>query len=90
MGAKDTYLEVFTADMAYSEEALPKSVAEDLCDLYQALRDFLFAFQSGVNETMHDAVVICQEGFESYWGQTLVNCLRALHAAKYSGDNDED
>jgi hypothetical protein len=91
MGDKDDYLEVFTPDMAYSEGALPNFISEDLCDIYQALRDFIFIFRQGINETMHDALAICRERFEDYWGQTLVNTLRALHEAKYKDpDTEED
>lgn len=90
MGDKDDYLEVFTPDMAYSEGALPNFISEDLCDIYQALRDFIFVFRQGVHETMHDALALCRERFADYWGQTLVNTLRALHEAKYKDPDEEE
>ncbi len=93
MGEKDDYLEVFTPDMNYSEGPLTKSVSEDLSDIYQALKDFIFVFKLGVRESMHDSLALCRERFEEYWGQTLVNTLRALHEAKYqnpeSAEEDE-
>jgi hypothetical protein len=55
------------------------------------LKDFIFVFQLGYNETMHDSLAICKEHFALYWGQKLVNTLRALHDVKYNADNkDED
>ncbi len=90
MGEKDDYLEVFTPDMAYSEGALPNYISEDLCDIYQVLRDFIFVFRQGVHETMHDSLALCREYFEEYWGQTLVNTLRALHEAKYKNPDEEE
>lgn len=90
MGEKDDYLEVFTPDMAYSEGPLTKSVSEDLCDMYQALRDFVFVFKQGVRESMYDSLALCRERFEEYWGQTLVNTLRALHEARYKNPDPEE
>ena len=39
---------------------------------------------------MHDALAQCREHFMEYWGQTLVNTMRALHEVKYSKNEDED
>lgn len=90
MKEKDDYLEVFTPDMAYSEGALTGSIAEDLSDIYQVLRDFIFVFKQGIRETMHDSIAICREHFAEYWGQTLVNTLRALHEAKFKDPDTEE
>jgi hypothetical protein len=88
---KDDYLEVFLPEMAYSDTPIKKCISEDLADIYQDLKDFIFVFQLGYNETMHDSLAICKEHFALYWGQKLVNTLRALHDVKYNADNkDED
>ncbi|MFA6873576.1 MAG: DUF5063 domain-containing protein [Bacteroidaceae bacterium] len=87
---KDDYLEVFTPDMAYSEGPLTASVAEGLCDIYQALKDFIFVFQQGVHETMHDSLALCRERFVEYWGQTLVNILRPLHETAMTASDAEE
>lgn len=83
LGADDDYLEVFSPDMAYSEGALGAEISEDLADIYQDVKNFVGAFATGVNMTMNDALVICREHFELYWGQRLVNTMRALHQVKY-------
>lgn len=90
MGERDTYLEVFLPDMAFSDQPIQKNISEDLADIYQDLRDFIFVFQLGLNETMNDALQRCQETFETIWGQTLVNTMRALHDVKYNHAADED
>lgn len=87
---KDDYLEVFLPEMAYSDTPIKKCVSEDLADIYQDLKDFIFVFQLGFNETMHDSLVICKENFGMYWGQKLVNTLRALHDIKFNADNEEE
>ena len=87
---RDDYLDVFVEEMKYSDTPIRKSIAEDLADIYQVVKDFVCQFRSGLNETMHDALAQCREHFAGYWGQTLVNTMRALHEVKYSGDEDED
>lgn len=81
---KDDYLEVFLPDMAYSDTPIKKCISEDLADIYQDIKDFIFIFQLGLNETMNDSLVICKENFGNIWGQKLVNTLRALHDVKYN------
>lgn len=90
MAGKDDYLEVFLPDMAYSDQPIKKNISEDLADIYQDIRDFIFVFQLGLNETMNDALAICQENFGMLWGQKLVNTLRALHDVKYNQEPDEE
>ncbi len=84
MADKDDYLDVFVQDMVYSDQPIKKSISEDLADIYQDIKDFIFVFQLGLNETMNDSLAICQENFGTLWGQKLVNTLRALHDVKYN------
>lgn len=90
LGVKDDYLEVFLPDMAYSDTPLRQCISEDLADIYQDLKDFICRFRSGLNETMNDALALCQAHFGEYWGQRLVNTLRALHDAKYGSAETDD
>ena len=90
LGEKDDYLDVFVEDMKYSDQPITRYISEDLADIYQDIKDFIFVFQLGLNETMHDALAICQENFRLYWGQKLVNTLRALHEARYAQGEDEE
>ena len=90
LAEKDDYLDVFVSDMKYSDQPITKYISEDLADIYQDIKDFIFVFQLGLNETMNDSLAICQENFRLYWGQKLVNTLRALHDVRYSQEGDED
>lgn len=84
LGAHDDYLEVFLPDMAYSDTPIKKCISEDLADIYQDLKDFICVFQSGLNSTMNDSLYVCKEHFAEFWGQRLVNTMRALHDVKYN------
>ena len=87
---RDTYLDVFVADMKYSDTPVTKSIAEDLADIYQDVKNFICLFRLGINETMHDAIIECKEHFKEYWGQTLVNTLRAIHEIEYNCPEEDE
>jgi len=76
--------------MKYSDQPIKKNISEDLADIYQDIKDFIFVFQLGLNETMNDSLATCQENFALYWGQKLVNTLRALHDVRYNQTDDEE
>jgi hypothetical protein len=86
---RDDYLEVFVEDMKYSDTPIRKSIAEDLADIYQDLKDFICVFQLGLNVTMNDSLCVCKEHFAEFWGQRLVNTMRALHDVKYNSSEDD-
>ena len=90
MGDRDDYLDVFVSDMKYSDQPITRYISEDLADIYQDIKDFVFVFRLGLNETMNDSLAICQENFRLYWGQKLVNTLRALHEVKFSNGQEEE
>ena len=86
----DSYQEVFDEGMQFSETPVVASIAENICDIYQDLKDFLLNFRIGTVELMTDALWECQNNFKTYWGQRLVNGLRALHALFYGDIDLED
>jgi hypothetical protein len=84
IGRFDSYQEVFDAGMQYSEAPIEGSIAENICDIYQDVKDFLMNYRIGSIDAMESALVECQSNFENYWGQRLVNGLRAIHNLMYS------
>lgn len=74
--------------MKYSETPISASISEDLTDIYQDIKNFITIFERGITENMNDALYVCMENFKAYWGQKLVNVLRALHSLKYSTEPD--
>ena len=88
MGADDDYLDVFSPDMPYSDTPINSSISEDLADIYQDIKNFISVYEIGFEDTMHDALLICKENFEHFWGQKAVNVLRPLHEIKYSENKE--
>ena len=90
MGDRDDYLDVFVEDMKYSDQPITRYISEGLADIYQDIKDFIFVFRQGVNRNMHNALATCQDNFKLYWGQKLVNTLRALHEVKFDTHREDD
>jgi hypothetical protein len=85
-GSADDYLEVFDERMNESEAPVVASLSENMADIYQDLKDFVLLYQTGTVEVMNDAIWECRQNFENYWGQKLVNSMRAIHKFIYSGE----
>ena len=45
LAEKDDYLDVFVSDMKYSDQPITRNISEDLADIYQYIKDFIFVFQ---------------------------------------------
>ncbi len=95
-GTADDYQEVFDEKINDSEGPVISSLSENMADIYQDIKNFLLLYQTGTSEVMNDAVWECRMNFENFWGQKLVNSMRAIHKFIYSGeeiqrkDNDDD
>jgi hypothetical protein len=85
-GTADDYPEVFDEKISESDDHIISSISENMADIYQDIKDFLLLYQTGTPEVMNDAVWECRLNFESFWGQKLVNSMRAIHKFIYSGE----
>jgi hypothetical protein len=85
-GTANDYMEVFDEKINESEGPVVSSLAENMADIYQDLKNFLLLYQTGTQEVMNDAVWECRMNFENFWGQKLTNSLRAIHRFIYSGE----
>ncbi len=90
LGQHNDYLEVFVPDNELDQRDVASSISENLTDIYQDMKDFLFAYRIGVTDIMNDALVEVVNSFEMYWGQKLVNVLRACHQVLYSAEDLDD
>ncbi|MDO5524195.1 MAG: DUF5063 domain-containing protein [Bacteroidia bacterium] len=90
MGDENVYLDVFVEDMKYSDRPVSAFVSENIADIYQDVRNFISIYQFGLTEQMNDALFVCKQSFENYWGQRLVNVLRPLHALSYKSTDDDE
>ncbi len=87
LGDDNLYLETFHPDIKLSDSPVAVKLSEDLADIYQDLGNFIAVFKNGQKETMNDSLAFCVQNFREYWGQRLVNAMRALHKIRWNGEN---
>ena len=90
LGDKDSYLDTFVEDMQYSDTPITAYISEDLSDIFQATGDCIALFRQGNEEIMEIAIYSCYASFRNYWGQKLLNALKALHTLRYSEEWTSD
>ncbi len=79
LGEYDSFYEVFDPEIQFGEETVTSSISENLLDIYQDLKEFTTSYSLGDESIMNDALNDCVEHFNDFWGQRLVNVLRAVH-----------
>ncbi|MDR3253129.1 MAG: DUF5063 domain-containing protein [Tannerella sp.] len=85
-GEHDSYLETFHPDIEYSDTPIATTISESLADVYQDLGNFAALFRQENEAVMHQALYVCNENFRLYWGQKLLNALRAIHCVRFSDE----
>ena len=83
LGEFDSYPEIFEPGTPLGEANVEANISENIADIYQDLKDFILAYRIGTVEVMRAALWECRNNFEQYWGQKLVNGLRAVHQLVY-------
>jgi hypothetical protein len=87
LGRYNDYPEVFDPVVKDTEDQVGGSIAENLADIYQDLKDFVMLYRMGTVDLMNDALWECMQHFEQGWGQKLLNALRALHNLMHGGED---
>ena len=83
LGPDDIYLEVFEEEMKYSDTPVSASVSESLADIFQVTFNFISMVKDAPDEIVGLGLIAIRDDFREYWGATLCNVLRALHALRY-------
>jgi hypothetical protein len=89
LGEFDSYPEIFEPGTPLGEANVEANISENVADIYQDLKDFILSYRIGTVEVMRAALWECRNNFEQYWGQKLVNGLRAVHQLVYGNVNVE-
>ncbi|MCK9220281.1 MAG: DUF5063 domain-containing protein [Bacteroidales bacterium] len=66
------------------------SLAENVTDIYQDLKDFVLLYQNPQKRFKENAVLDCKRLFESRFGYLLVNTHTAIHFLLYKQNNAVD
>ncbi len=79
LGEYDSFYEVFDPELQFGSETVTSGISENILDVYQQVKDFVVSYSLGNEEVMNDSLAVCILHFKDFWGQRLVNVLRALH-----------
>lgn len=90
LGRYNDYPEVIDPMYRDTDDAVGGSIAENLADIYQDIKDFVMRYHMGTVELMNDAIWECMQHFDQSWGQKLLNSLRALHNLMHGSDIAEE
>ncbi len=60
-------------------EAVKASLSENLTDIYQDLKDFIFLYQKNSQAARQNALHECKSLFETRWGPKTLSSLRYMH-----------
>lgn len=73
--------EFWTVDHAdfQDNEPIKESLAENLTDMYQDLKDFVLLYSKGTESAKENAVQDCKLFFETHWGYRLVQSQKYIH-----------
>lgn len=90
LGTHEEFIEVYEPIRQEHKDAIQVSLAEVFADIYQELKDFIFAYSNGIELIMNDALYECQVNYEQFWGPRLLAGLMALHNLVYGDDDLEE
>jgi hypothetical protein len=82
-GDDDIYYFIDLHEKSHSDP-VRASLAENLTDLYQDLKDFVLLYQKPLRISQENAVRDCKNLFETRFGYRLVNAQQAIHYILYS------
>jgi len=68
-------------------EAIKASIADNLTDVYQDLKDFVLLYSKNTQTAREMAVSECKNYYETHWGIRLLSALRAIHLLIFKKQN---
>lgn len=71
-------------------EAIQGSIADNLADIYQDLKDFIMLYQKSNLSAKECAVHDCAKFFRNHWGKCLVKALQAIHYSIHKNESKSD
>jgi hypothetical protein len=79
-------------DIHHPEDKVPEnyqaSVAEDLADLYQEMKDFVILYQKPLTAAKENAVAACRHFFGEHWGRKALKATLIIHQHLHPCNHD--
>lgn len=71
--------EYWVLEFRDDNEGVKASIADNLTDVYQDLKDFVILYAKNTQTARENAVSECKKYFETHWGIRLINAQKAIH-----------
>ncbi len=85
---KDDEFHIIDDDIITGIKPIMASLADNLTDVYQDLKDFIMLYQKNLTAAKECAVRDCKVLFEKSWGQKLLNAHLRIHQMLFA-ETDE-
>jgi hypothetical protein len=89
LGSDDEYFMVDTGEHSHSDP-IKASIAENIADIFQDLKDFVLLYQKPMLAFKENAVRDCRTLFETRYGYCIVNAHKAIHYLLYIKDTGQE
>ncbi len=81
---KDDEFFLIDDDIISGVKPITASLAENLTDVYQDLKDFVMLYQKNLTAAKECAVKDCKVLFENNWGQKIINAHHRIHELSFT------
>jgi len=83
--------EFWTIDPLYinDTEPLKASIAENIADIYQDMKDFVLLFKKNTHAARQNAAAECRALFQTHWGYRVGNILPKIHYFLYENAGEQ-
>lgn len=71
-------------------EPIEQTLSENISDLYQDLKDFLFLYSRPATFAKINSIAMCSNLFKERWGAIISNALSYIHVVLYQKEKNED
>ncbi len=81
----------FIDEVTFNGDEIAKgSMAEQLTDIYQDLKDFVFLYNKNTSDAILNAVAECRHLFHTNWGYKIIRIQKQVHHLLYKDFAEDD
>jgi len=80
---KDDEYWIINTDLLNENEPVKASMAENIADIYQDMKDFVLLFKKNTHASRQNATAECNLLFKTHWGFSIGNLVPKIHYFLY-------
>jgi len=73
----------YSNENAGEKEIVQYSIADNIADIYQDLKDFILLYERNTMASRENAIRNCKNLFEARWGTRAIRVMQAIHFSLY-------